>query len=198
MKKTLPVLLAALFLLSTPIARAEHGWGLFGSYWDTSDVGGAPGLGLCLGAEILPHTLLDFRISYFDGFSAEGNGAELEMSATPFEFGLLIQSDDNKPVQFSAGLGGGYYSVSAEVVSGGTVIGDPDIDSQMGFYMLGGAEYAFTRDVESINATRATLFGEVMYRSVELDRVQTGGGSLVINEGNMSGLGVNIGLKLRW
>lgn len=163
-------------------------------------MGAAPGIGLSLGFEVAPFTLLDFRYTYYDTFSRNNGGSEVEVDVSPFEVGLLFQSDPEESLQMSGGMGLGYYSFDAEVLSNGLVTGNPDIDSEVGFYGLLGLEYTLARDVTSIQATRVTLFFEALYSSVEATRINSSGlgPTRVVSDGDFSGLAGNLGVRLRW
>ena len=194
------LLTASSFALAFSVsARAEHGWGLFGSYWDTKDGSDAPGVGLSLSFELLPNVLLDFRTSYFDDLGDESGGTDVDVEVVPFEFGLLFATADDATWQFMGGGGLGFYRMDADVVSSSGVIASPSIDDEWGFYVAGGVEYTLSRNVEAIQATRATLFLEGVYRYVEADRVTTESGTaVVVQDGDLSGPGANLGLKQRW
>ena len=192
-------LIAILLGLLTVTARADHGWGVYGAYWNTSDSGGAGGIGTSLSFEMMPGAALDFRYTYFDKFKSSADGTDIETQVTPFEFGLLFYTAEDKPLQFMGGIGAGFYKMKAEAIGGGLVLGDPDLEDEWGGYVVGGLEYTLSRNVEAIQATRATLFVEVMYRYVQATRV-TGktGAQYVIDDGDLSGIGANAGSKLRW
>lgn len=71
-----------------------------------------------------------------------------------------------------------------------------DLGDAPGF---GGVEYTLFDKVQAIEASRFTIFAEVMCRSVDLVILNTAFAKQYRLDGaSLSGAGVNLGLKLRW
>lgn len=147
-------LAAILLLVATPTWAGDLG--LFGSYWDTDELGDTAGAGVkyALGDAGLRFEL---RGSFYPDLSRDlggliaGEDGDLEVEAIVPEAGITFNFSPESATQFYLGAGLSYYLLDA---------GDVDIDDEAGFYGLAG----FATGGRSGGAG---FFAEVLYRSVE-------------------------------
>lgn len=147
MKVMRKLCLALVVVLLMPTASFGS-FSIFGSYWDTKDVGSAYGLGLRFGINLVPQLQLELGGTYYEDFQRdveiEGEVARGELEAIPIDLGL----------RFDFGKAGGFY------ISGGATwtlldTNVVDLDDQFGYYGILGVSFG------------GKLYFEVTYRSVE-------------------------------
>jgi len=143
------------------------------SYWDPDDADGAWGLGLGVALPLFTEIVrLDGRVYFFESSDIGDDGG---LDLIPLDLGLqvhLLPHRDWDPY-LMGGLS--YIYADADRV---------DVDSELGGYLGGGVEYAWTSAVKP--------FGELTYRFAELDSDRG-----IRNEDvDVSGVTANIGLKL--
>jgi hypothetical protein len=148
--------------------------GLFGSYLDSDDLGDGYGAGAKL--ELKPSDVLsvDGRASwiYFDDF--EIHMIPLE-AALRFNWPLL-----GERIVPYAGIGGGYYIFEAD---------DVDLDDDVGYFPLVGLEVGFRR---------VALFAEARWLFLEADVDSALDELEDLDDADVDGLGVNVGLLFRF
>jgi hypothetical protein len=179
MKKIL-VMLAALVIGAT-VASAGGGVGVFGSYWDTKDLGPGFGGGVKFKADLAEFFAFEVRASCITKLDDwEGDD---ELFIIPIEAGLMfnIPLGDEVPITLYGGGGGG-YAILPEA-------DDVDYDDEFCFFGVGGLEIAMGEG--------ASLFAEAQYRFLEIDGADTDVGDFEA-EGKLSGLSVNAGLLFRF
>lgn len=176
-------------------ARADNGWGLFGSYWAPGDWDSTFGAGGRISFEVAENTLLDIRGTWFDDFVLTQGGSELLIESIPVDVGLTIVAG-LAPVDIYLFGGLSWYSMEAEVLLADGARTNADLDDEIGFYGGIGIEVAITEDVADMGATRITLFAEGLYRHVSLDEVSVAGGEAIGSD--MSGFALNAGIMIRW
>lgn len=148
--------------------------GLFGSYMDSDDLGDGYGAGAKL--EVKPTDILsvDGRASwiYFEDF---------EIHMIPLEAALRLNLPllGERIVPY-AGFGGGYYIFEAD---------DVDLDDDVGYFPLVGLEVGFRR---------LAIFGEARWLFLETDVDSAVEGLDDIDEADIDGVGVNVGLLFRF
>ncbi len=185
-------------------ALGDNGWGLVASHWDTKDADAGYGLGIKFSAEVVPNFMMDFRYTWFEdlGKPAPDLGiTHYTLEVMPIELGVSILSEPSNRIILFGGGGLGYYMMEGEMRtdnrSANRISADPD--DEIGFYLNGGFEFVVSENTDSIQATRATLFLEAMYRSVNVKDIAVGDTlDLPVDNGNLDGLGVNLGFMLRW
>jgi hypothetical protein len=168
MRRTVWLVLAA-FALATG-AQAYNGWGIFASYWNTSDAGDGFGPGLKISAEMVPGVQLELRGSYFSSLEDEVSAADIEV--IPLEAGLALTGGAGTGVTLLAGAGAGYCLVDA--------VG---ADDEVSYYFVGGAEWSVRPN--------AALFAEIKYTVLEVD-------GLSPEKTDLTGPGASAGLLIRW
>ena len=151
---------AALFCIaSTPAARAELGFSLYGSYWEPDDTSDAGGGGIELLFPISPRWDVDLRASYFEELDAEpldqlGDAEspfqEHGLEVLPLELGLRFAFAPDAAVRPYIGGGAGYYVLDSDF---GVV------DDEAGWYGILGLGFG--------NREGASFFVEAQYRKME-------------------------------
>ena len=177
--KRIIIALICLFL-SAFTASADSGWGLFGSYWNSSDGDTEFGPGLRLVYEAVPGMQIDVRASYFDNIMDENEGPDLEV--IPLEAGLELNAPLADKLNVYGGIGAGYYFMDCDI----------DVDDEIGFFVNGGLEFDVFENAAAYGGTRASLFVEAMYRSVSADI------DGISKDIDLDGLVLNAGLMMRW
>ena len=180
MKKWMVVLVVIGFCAT--VVSAESGLGVFGSYWKTKDLGSSFGGGVKFRAELTEGLCLELRASCLTKFD-DWDGDD-ELFAIPLEGGLVYSFPLGYDSPVFAYVGGGAgYTILPEA-------DEIDMGDDFCFYGLGGIEFALNDNLR--------IFGEGMYRFLEVDGVKVDG--LRVNLGGekakLSGLGVNIGLSM--
>lgn len=190
--QSLMALMIAAIVLTAGTAGADHGWGILASYWGTSDASDGPGIGGKLSWELLPWVLWDMRGTWYEDLGED----PYELQVIPWETGVSFVGNSEGDFQYFAGLGGGYYVFDMNYVEqvGGATSLNPD--NEVGLYGNAGIEYTVSRNVESIQAKRATLFLELMYRSVSVTQLNIG--PTIAGDLSLDGPSVNFGFMLRW
>ena len=184
------VLLAVVVMGLGAVMASANGLGFFGSYWDTESAGDGFGAGAKLQLEVVPHMFMEFRGTYFEDLSDDGEteGVDNKLQIIPAEAGLVITFPVSKQFKPYAGGGAGYYFADATVEADG-MDEDIDIDDEIGYYAVGGFEIGL--------AENFYIFAEYKYTWVEID-------TFVIEdvefEGKtvLDGPGGNAGLLLKW
>ena len=195
--------LVAAVVMMSGIAQADNGWGVYASYWDTKDAGDGPGLGIKFSVEGAPYFLVDFKYTYYDDLGESDPGAGItsyNLNVQPVELGMSFVGQPSERMDVFAGGGIGYYMMSADVRTASTpgIKYSVNPDDAIGFYLNGGLELVLAQDIEGWEAKRATLFLEALYRYVSIDEVGGDGLSFPVLDGDLNGLGLNVGFMLRW
>lgn len=166
----LGLLFSVLFCSSQVLAIDLYG---FGSYWDKEDADGTWGAGLGLSIPLFTERLrLDGR-AYFFQDSGVGGGDDLTL--TPFDLGLQVHIIPDAVLDPYILGGVSYVYADADRI---------DVDSNFGAYLGGGLEWAMMTSLFK-------LFGEVVYRSVEIEAKRS-------PDFDISGFTTNIGLKIHF
>ena len=181
MKKILVMLMA---IGLGAVAATAGGVGVFGSYWDTEDLGPGFGGGLKFKADIAEYFAVEFRASCITKFDDwEGDD---ELYVIPLEGALLVNLPLGEEVPITVyGGGGGGYAILPEA-------DDVDYDDEFCFFGIGGVELGLGES--------ASLFGEVQYRFLEIDGAEVDGVDIDADDdgGELTGLSFNAGLLFRF
>ncbi|NLG36272.1 MAG: outer membrane beta-barrel protein [Lentisphaerae bacterium] len=179
MKKIL--ILLSILVIGATSASAAGGVGVFGSYWDTEDLGPGFGGGVKFKTDIAEFFAFEVRASCITKFD-EWDGDD-ELFVIPIEAGLFFNFPlgDEVPLTLYGGGGGG-YAILPEA-------DDIDYDDDFCFFGAGGLEFAMGEG--------ASLFGEVQYRFLEIDGAETDDGDFDM-DGELTGLSFNAGLLFRF
>lgn len=193
MKKWALALIASAALAAG--ARADSGWGMFGTYWSPGDWDETFGVGSKISFEMAPHALFDVRATWLDDLTLSDRGAELTVETVPVDVGVTVAAGlDPVDIYFSGGLS--WYPLDGDLrlADGATV--DAGLDDEVGFYGGVGLEWTIARDPADVGATRITLFAEALYRHVSVSDVSAGAGAFEVDD--LSGFAANAGVMVRW
>jgi opacity protein-like surface antigen len=183
MKKTILCVAAALTILAVPAAKATD-FGVFGSYWTTEDADDALGAG----AKLRLGRFVELRGTYFSDVTADTDPErfDFEVSAIPLEAGLRFDFAENEAFSPYVGGGASYYLLDTS---------EGDIDDEVGWYALVGAEFA--RQPSGL-----AFMAEAIYRGIEATVTEDNDGfpDDVRDDVNLNldGLGVNAGIVWRF
>ena len=184
----------SMLALSSAVASAGGGFGVFGSYWDMEDSDDASyGGGIRLQADINEIVGFDLRISGLTGYGGE----EADNAyVAPIEAGLTLGTPLGDAARIYVGAGAGYYvlpefETEGEFDAPGEV--DVDFQDEFGFFGLVGIQLNLSEAV--------ALFVEGKYTWLEVDEV-TLDGDLDLDLGDdpveFTGFGINAGLLFRF
>ena len=151
---------------------------------DTEDLGGGFGGGVKFKADLAEYFAIEFRASCITEFDDwEGDDS---LFVIPLEGALLVNLPlgDEIPVTLYGGGGGGYAIIPEA--------DDVDFDDDFCFFGVGGAELALGES--------ASLFGEVLYRFLEIDGADVDGFDIGSDgeAGELTGLSFNAGLLFKF
>lgn len=156
--------------------------GLFGSYWDTKEASDAFGGGVKLKMDMGQAVYFELRGSYFE-FDDEVEGVKATLDVIPAEAGFIfLLVPGRQAFRPYAGGGVGYYFMEAKVSVSGTKE-SLDIDDEMGYYAVAGAEFSLNRSV--------SLFAEAKYTWLKIKKVEE-----LKTDTKLDGFGANVGLLL--
>jgi hypothetical protein len=191
MRRTTLVLSAlALFFALGSVAADAGVFGIFGSYWDTDDLGETAGGGIKLAfgdrfrlrvaGTYYPDLSEDFDELVEDGDIETG---DFEVEATVPELGFTFNLLPDSPFEFYIGAGGSYYLLDTNRFG---------IDDEFGWYGLLGFEIGGGEDGPA-------FFAEGLYRDVE-GTVTDVGDDVVEDEFalDLAGIAINAGIVFRW
>jgi len=182
--KKLFALIGIAVIFSTS-AMADNGLGLYGSYWKPSDGDDAFGPGIGISAEMIPGLNLEIRGAYFDNVLKDDNPTELEV--IPLDAMLALKGPLADRLDIYGGIGFTYAFLDSN--------GSAD-SGELGFLLGGGLNFEVSENEAYYGGTAASLFVEVMYRSLDVD--VTAPGATESDNIDLSGIGVNAGLMIRW
>jgi len=200
MKKSIKGWAAATLLSMAAATCSAGGWGLMGAYWNTADASSGVGVGGKLSMEMVPGIQLEVRATHFRDLASDSGGFNIDLEAIPLELGLVYHHpvQERLSVYGGGGIGSYYFSADVDSAEGSPIRGDTG--NEIGYYLAGGAEWTLLDSGDLYGATRAIVFGELMYRVVEADNLQPvhGEQGVRFRGASLNGVGLNIGLMLRW
>jgi hypothetical protein len=172
-------------LLSSVVASAAGGLGVFGSYWDTKDADSGWGGGAKLQFETIPNIFIEARGTYFPDFG-DSSGDEPKLDIIPAEADAIIKFPIAEQFTPYVGGGAGYYMFNVDNNDSGV---DVSVDDKFGYFALAGLEIGLSKQV--------SLFAEGKYTwlKVTVDVSSPVSGS---EDAKLDGFGGNAGLMLRW
>ncbi|HMP90290.1 MAG TPA: OmpW family outer membrane protein [Kiritimatiellia bacterium] len=165
-----------------PNAHA-NGLGFFASYWDTKDAEDEFGIGAKLQFSLDQAITMELRASIFQFEDSEG-GIKVELDVIPLEAGLLFNLAPGAEFNPYIGGGAGYYIMDAEISAGG-LSSDLDIDNEVGYYAVAGAELKLADNI--------ALFVEAKYTWLKIKKVEG-----ISADAKLDGFGGNAGLIIKW
>ena len=181
---------------------ADSRWGPMVSYWDTSDGTDGYGPGALFSFEATPRVFVDFRVSWFEDLAegdADGNVSDIDLEVVPLELGLSFLAPLGERAEVYLGGGVGYYLTDANVDTRTLTERKADPDDEFGLYGVVGFRWIVADSVNAPLTDRISVFGEAMYRIVSMDEIKSGRGtSAVLEDGDLDGVGANVGITLHW
>lgn len=183
MRRFLAVL-AVLALGAT--AASANGVGAFGSYWDTKDAESGFGGGAKLAVDLGSVVNLELRGAYFPDLSDDVGAVNVDLKATAIEAGAVLRMPLSDTLALYVGGGGGYYLLEAD-----SDLGDVDIDDEAGWYAVAGLEIGLSDSVAIIAEAKYTSL-EATAQNDDIDELRDGA------DVDLTGLGANAGLMLKW
>ena len=201
MKKLATLMLGV--VLFAGVASAGNAWGPVVSYWDTADGSAGAGWGAVFSFDVSPTLALDLRYASFDDLSdaSSADVSDVDIKVEPIEVGFSVVRDIGKASSFHIGGGIGYYMVEGSMDAGLGVVTQFDPDDELGAYAVLGFDVMLVDDfAEGIMAKGMTLFVEGIYRVVSIDEATTGavGQTKTIQNGDLGGVGANVGVRFLW
>jgi len=178
-------------------AQADSGWGFYGSYWEPADVSGAFGVGGGISMEMIPNLRLDIRATSFSNLEKENAAGTSSLDVVPLEAIFLVVAPLAGRWGVYGGGGIGYYFISGDFSPNegeGNVAVEPD--NEIGGIILAGTEFNVVDNQRLRGSSRTTLFAEVTGRFVEANHAMVKSGST--DNADLSGVGANVGLMVRW
>jgi len=144
--KKVTVCVAAMFLFAVPSWAGS--FGVYGSYWDSSDADASWGAGVRVGFDFFKWMELEFHGTYFPDFGTDILGSTVDITATPVDGGLRFDFLPDKKFNIYAGLGASYYFMDAS---------DGSMDNSTGWYGEAGLEFG----------KNTHFFVEAMWRAMD-------------------------------
>lgn len=185
--------------LAAPLAFGDNGFGIGAAYWDTADAGDAWGAGLKTRVQMVEGVQFDLRASFFNSLGEDSDDVSVDLEVIPLEAGLALELPVADRLDVYAGGGIGYYLMEGDAGGPNQELVDVDPDNEVGFYLVAGSEFVLRRSDAVYGQTAAALFAEVMFRSVSADSAKVEGGQEIrVDDADLDGLGVNVGLLMRW
>lgn len=186
-------------VLAAGTVQAANTWGVGAAYWDTSDAGSAVGAMTKFSFEMVPGAQLDLRASYFNDLAKDVEGTDADLQVVPLELGLALAYPLGSAVDLTAGGGVGYYLMEGSVTAEDRTVQQADPENEVGFYGVLGLEWSLRKSGASFGETEAGLFFEVLYRSVSADSMQVESGeTLRLTDADLDGIGLNLGVMIKW
>ena len=125
--------LVAIATLSLFCAPAMAGsFGVFGSYWDSSDASNSWGGGARVGFGFVKFLELEIKGTYYPSFTLTESGQSVDFKATPVDGGLRFNILPEKSINPYVGAGATYYFLNTS---------DGSADNKTGWYGEGGVEF---------------------------------------------------------
>ncbi len=189
MKRRMAAIACGLWML---LAASVQGSGIggFAGYWEPADTGSGNGFGGRLATTGDPSGRLELRISRFSDLTTVLPEGSIEVQATPVEFGMILNLNDDKNMQLYGGVGAGYYMYEA-VLTDSHGRRDVDMEDRWGYYGLMGVEIPLS--------DRLSAFGEGVYRRtrsrVRGERLAPAGTTRSMK---FDGIGAHAGLMLQF
>ena len=189
----------AVLLIGTGTAVGANMWGVHAAYWDTSDADSSYGAGTKFSFEMVPGARLDLRASYFNDLADDVDGIDTDLEVLPLELGLALVYPAARSIDLTAGGGIGYYFMDGKINLPDNTSAGADPGDEVGFYLAAGLEWSLRKSGASYGETEAGLFLEALYRSVSADDMKVDSVEpLRLGDADLDGLGVNLGIMVRW
>jgi|CXWL01.1.fsa_nt_gi outer membrane protein W len=154
------LLAAAAAIASAPAPAAAVDFNIFGSYWETNDVGHTGGGGLSLGLPINDAVAVELRGTYYERLREDPLShifhtndplfRKKGINVTPLEVGARFSFAPEGTFRPYLGIGGGYFLLDSDF---------GNVADEVGYYARVGAAFGAPKGVN--------FFAEATYRRVE-------------------------------
>lgn len=192
--RLLPLLGLVVLMAAVPTSASAVEFSIFGSYWDTNDLGEAIGGGLRVGFPINDNWNFDISGAYFEDWKdqvrpllATGQETDIELSTIPIDGGFTWTRDADGGFLFGAGLTYGYMDMNDLAISGTNLRATADAGDEFGGYVKAGYQ------------GKNGFLAEVMYRFLEasIEEIQIPGVVLLDDtfDVKLDGYQVNLGWR---
>lgn len=179
-----------------PLAQADHGWGLYGTYWNTKDGQDEWGGGFRLAVDFIPHVFADLRVSYFDDLIGS---SVAKIEDIPIEIGLMGIKEISDRVDVYGGGGLSIHLLDGHENIPGTPRETINPDDELGIYFVLGIESLFlAEELATYHVNGVTLFAEATYRFLTVDDATLSSDGTRLQDAELDGLGFNLGFTIRW
>jgi hypothetical protein len=168
------VVIAAAFASATPSYAGSIG--VYGSYWDGSDVGSSYGAGVRLGFDMFDWMGLEFHGTYYADFEEEIDSEDFELTALPVDGGLRFNLFGKSKFNLYLGAGVTYYFMDTNLGS---------VDDEFTYYGEVGIE---------MGGDNTKFFAEALWRDLDTTVDDPSGDEDV----SFSGVSLNAGLNWTW
>lgn len=185
--KRLLVVLGLSVLTAAP--SFAGGVGVFGAWWDTDDVDEEAGLGLELDIPMSPRVDLQLRGAYYDQLATEINGRPVTIEAAPLDLGVawhFLEPSSRVRPRIEGGLT--YYSLASDINDVGVESGR--IEDEAGYYGGVGLDVRLAGDW--------AVYCDALYRSGKAEIEGEGLRGFSVQDLDLNGVTVHLGIKLIW
>ena len=173
MKKIVLAMVVVLFTAAVPSYAGSAG--VYGSYWDGSDVGSTYGVGGRFGFNMFKWMELEFHATYYTDFEEDISSQDFELTALPVDGGLRFNLLPDKAFNIYVGGGVTYYFMDTNLGS---------VDDEFSYYGSAGVEFG----------KKTHFFVEALWRNLDTTVDESTGDEDV----SFSGVSANVGLNWRW
>jgi hypothetical protein len=164
-------------LLAAAMPAYAGSVGVYGSYWDSSDVGSTEGLGVRLGFDMFKWMELEFHGTYYSDFSQDVQSQSFKLTALPVDGGLRFNLLPKSKVNVYVGAGVTYYFMDTNFGS---------VGNEFTYYGDAGLEFG---------GDKTKFFVEAMWRNLDTNVNDPTTGSVDVS---FSGISANAGINWRW
>lgn len=172
------IAIAIVVLLVAAAAPSFAGsFGVYGSYWDGSDVGTTAGAGVRIGFDFFKWLEMEFHGTYYTNFEEEFESSDFELTALPVDGGLRFNLLPEKKFNIYFGAGVTYYFMDTNL---------GQVDDEFTYYGDAGIEFG---------GEKTKFFIEAVWRDLDttVDDPTTGD-----PEVDFSGISGNVGVNWSW
>lgn len=200
MRKNNGILAVGVIYCMVAISCSASGWGLMGAYWNTADGSDSIGAGGRLSVEMIRGIQLELRVTHFSDIASDKAGYSIDLEATPLELSMVYFHPLMDRLSVYGGAGIGKYYFSADVRGPEVVTTRGETGNQTGSHLVLGTEWTLLDSGALYGATQAIIFGELMYRIVNARNLlpEPAPEGTRFGRADLNGVGVNIGLMMRW
>jgi hypothetical protein len=169
--------LALALLLVAVVPSYAGSVGVYGSYWDGSDVGSTSGAGVRVGFDMFKWMELEFKGTYYSDFSQDIENEDFKLTALPVDGGIRFNFLPKSKFNIYAGAGVTYYFMDTNLGS---------VNDEFTYYGEAGME---------IGGEKTKFFVEALWRDLNTTVDETSTSS---SDVSFSGISANVGVNWKW